>query len=65
MFSKAGSQFAAALVQMQAVQNNPQIPPAMKAQILQGMGVLAAMTPTQQNLDAVKPFVAELAPILK
>ena len=39
-------------------------PAAIKAQLLQGMGIPAAMSPSQQNLDAVKPYTTQLAPLL-
>lgn len=64
MFSKPGSQMAASLAQIQTLQNNPQIPAAQKQAILAGLGVLVAMAPSQQNLDTVRPFMAELAPLL-
>ena len=56
------AQMTAALAQ---IQNDPNIPEAQKQLMIQqmqaSMGVVAAIAPPQQNIDAVTPYVDQLA----
>ena len=49
------------------IQNDPNIPAAQKQMLMQQMqasaGAIAAIKPSQANLDAVKPYMTQLAPL--
>ena len=51
------------------IQNDPNIPAAQKQMLMQQMqassGAMASIKPSQANLDAVKPYMTQLAPLLK
>lgn len=68
-FAKDGGQMDKQMADAMAkVQSDPNIPPAQKQMIMQQIqasaGSMGAIKPPQANLDAVKPYLAQLTPLL-
>ena len=67
-FAKDGGKMDTQMADAMAkIQNDPNIPPAQKQMLMQQMqassGAIASIKPPQANLDAVKPYMAQLAPL--
>ena len=55
----------AAAAKAAAAVNDPSLTPVQRQAAVQTAATLTALKPSQQNLDAVKPFTAQLAPLMK
>ena len=66
-FASHGAEMDAGMAQgLDRIKNNPNLSDAQKQMMLQqmqaSMGSISAMRPPQGNIDAVKPYVPQLAP---